>query len=267
MLKAKGMMTIEEAIRVRRSVRTYQDTVVAPDVMEFVRDYIGNLQQALPGCRCRLVLLERKLDGKVGTYGVIRNAGYFVAVVHPKDSNLEALNAGIVGERFVLELTRRGIGTVWLGGTFSRGTVGEMVKPTSDETVDAVIAFGNPAPKESFTGRVMASMVKARTRKPFRELFDVRTASAFGPALELMRLAPSATNRHEWRVTECLWDIAPGMGRIDFFTVDTNRFAALDLGIGMAHFLVDAPAGHLAVVPDAAGMSPLCHYYISYVPE
>lgn len=263
----KVMMTVEEAIRVRRSVRTYQDTAVAPEVMEFVKNYIGNLHQALPGCRCRLVLLERKLDGKVGTYGAIRNAGYFLAVVHSKDSDLEAINAGIVGERLVLELTRRGIGTVWLGGTFSRGTVGKMVKPAPDETVDVVIAFGVPADKESFTSRMMASMFKARSRKPFQELFDIRSRSAFRPGLKLMHLAPSASNRQEWRVTETLWDIAPGMGRIDFFTADMNRFAALDLGIGIAHFLVDAPAGHLAVVPDGAGMDPLSHYHITYVAE
>ena len=113
----------------------------------------------------------------------------------------------------------------------------------------------------------MALMVKARSRKSFREMFDIRTFSAFRPGLELMRLAPSASNRQEWSVTETLWDIAPGMGRLDFFTADMNRFAALDLGIGIAHFLVDAPTGHLAVVPDGAGMDPLSHYHITYVAE
>lgn len=260
------MLTVEGAIRVRRSVRTFETSPVAAEVLEFVQEYINGQPQALPGCGCRLVLLERELDGKVGTYGVVRNAGYFVAVVHKcempekgksEDSGLEAVNAGIVGERLVLELTRRGIGTVWLGGTFSRGTVGELVKPAPDERVDAVIAFGNPAPKESFTGRLMARMSNARSRKPFDSMFQVKPRSVYRNALEMMRPAPSATNRQEWRAVET-------DSGIDFFTADTNRFAALDLGIGLAHFLAVAPAGSLKVLPVGGGTRPDFHYFISY---
>ena len=267
------MLTDEEAIRVRRSVRTFEASPVAAGVLEFVQEYIDSKPQALPGCGCRLVLLERRLDGKVGTYGVVRNAGYFVAVVHKCDrpgndgsgaemsnAGLEAVNAGIVGERLVLELTRRGIGTVWLGGTFSRGTVGELVKPAPNERVDAVIAFGNPAAKESLTGRLMARMSNARSRKPFESMFQVKPQSVYRNALEMMRLAPSATNRQEWRAVET-------DNGIDFFTADTNRFAALDLGIGLAHFLVIAPAGRLTVIPAEAATRPDFNYFISYESE
>lgn len=266
MLENSGMLTVEEAIRARRSVRTFEASPVAEEVLEFVQEYIGSKPQTLPGCGCRLVLLERKLDGKVGTYGVVRNAGYFVAVVHKcgmpgnresGNDGLEVVNAGIVGERLVLELTRRGIGTVWLGGTFSRGTVGELVKPAPDERVDAVIAFGNPAPKESFTGRLMARMSNARSRKPFDSMFRVKPQSGYRHALEMMRLAPSATNRQEWRAVET-------DNGIDFFTADTNRFAALDLGIGLAHFLAAAPVGSLKVLPVESATCPDFHYFISY---
>ena len=250
----------------RRSVRTFEASPVAAEVLEFVQEYINGQPQALPGCECRLVLLERRLDGKVGTYGVVRNAGYFVAVVHKcntqenvqcADNGLEAVNAGIVGERPVVELTRRGIGTVWLGGTFSRGTVGELVKPAPDERVDAVIAFGNPAERESWTGRLMARMSNARSRKPFDSMFHVKPHSIYRDALEMMRLAPSATNRQEWRAVET-------DSGIDFFTTDANRFAALDLGIGLAHFLAAAPVGSLKVLPVEGATCPDFHYFISY---
>ena len=119
-------MTTEEAIHARHSVRTYNPVMPDRFVLDYVNDYISDLKPVFPGTDCRLVLHDTPADGKIGTYGVVRGAQCYVAVVHRREGEFQAINAGMCGERLVLGLTGMGIGTIWLGGTFSGGDVSKQ---------------------------------------------------------------------------------------------------------------------------------------------
>lgn len=241
-------MTIEEAIRSRHSVRTYIPVMPDRAVFDYVNDYISRLKPAVPDTACRLVLIDKAVDGKIGTYGVISGAQCYVAVVHMRNGRFQAMNAGMCGERLVLGLTELGMGTIWLGGTFSEGDVAKAVKPDADETIAALIPFGIPAAKESLTSRLFSAVADSKNRKPFDSLFSVSNDSPFRKGLELMRLAPSAQNKQGWRAVEA-------DGILHFFSASDSRFAMLDMGIGLEHFAAGAPAGewkNLNVVPPEA---------------
>ena len=73
----------------------------------------------------------------------------------------------------------------------------------------AITPVGYAAEKPSFHEQLMRSTMKSARRKPWKELFfraDFKTplteadAGAYAEPLELLRLAPSATNAQPWRV-------------------------------------------------------------------
>lgn len=248
-------MTIEEAIHARHSVRTYSPVMPDRTVLDYINSFIAGLKPIFPGTTCRLVLIEKAVDGKIGTYGVVRGAQCYIAVLNGREGDLQAVNAGVCAEQLVLGLTQRGIGTVWIGGTFSEGDVSRAVKPTPDEIVEAIIPFGFPASKESITSRLFSAISGSKNRKPFDELFSIGPDSPFRKGLELMRLAPSAQNKQDWRAVE-----ADGM--LHFFTSSTSHFAMLDMGIGLAHFSAAAPAGKWEKL-DYASLRPKWRYVVS----
>lgn len=250
-------MTLIEAIRQRRSVRTFLPEMPDGAVLDFVRRYIDGLQPALPGTACRLALIEKTIDGKIGTYGVVRGAQCYVGLAYDISSDMDAVGAGIVTERLVLELVSRGLGTVWLGGTFSAADLTRALHPAGNEKVVALLPFGIPAPKESFASRLLSKVASSAARKPFDELFTVSAASPFRKGLELMRLAPSAQNKQDWRAVE-------HGGALHFFCADSSRFGMLDMGIGMCHFALAAPDGAWTAMPEAAALLPGCRYVISW---
>lgn len=240
-------MTTEEAIHARHSVRTYNPVMPDRVVLDYVNDYISHLKPVFPGTDCRLVLIDKSVDGKIGTYGVIRGAQCYVAVVIPRAGQFQAINAGMCGERLVLGLTERGMGTIWLGGTFSGGDVARAVNPAPDEEISALIPFGCPAERESLTSRLFSAVAGSKKRKPFDDLFRISPDSPFRKGLELMRLAPSAQNKQGWRAVEA-------DGILHFFSASDSRFAMLDMGIGLEHFIVGTPGGrwvkHDVTPPD-----------------
>lgn len=248
-------MTIQEAITARHSVRTFTPEMPDGTVLDYVKEYAAGTESVFAGTSCRLVLLEKAIDGKIGTYGIVRGAQCCVAVIHGRGA-MDAVNAGMLGERLVLGLTTRGMGTVWIGGTFSGSDIARATSPSPDETIAAIIPFGIPASRESMVSRIMSAMAGSKSRKPFDELFSVAPDSPFRKGLELMRLAPSAVNKQGWRAVEA-------RGNLHFFSADNSKFGMIDMGIGLEHFAVGAPAGvwkHM----DCAALRPQWQYVVSW---
>lgn len=248
-------MTIQEAIIARHSVRTFVPEMPDGTVLDYVKEYTESIKPVFPDTSCRLVVLEKAIDGKIGTYGVVRGAQCCVAVIHGHGA-MDAVNAGMLGERLVLGLTTRGMGTVWLGGTFSGGDIAKATHPSPNETTAAIIPFGIPATKESMVSRLMSALAGSKARKPFDELFSIAPDSPFRKGLELMRMAPSAVNKQGWRAVE-------DGGNLHFFSADKSKFGMIDMGIGMEHFAAGAPAGEWKDL-DCAALRPHWQYVVSW---
>lgn len=220
-------MTPEEAIAVRRSVRTFIDETPAPGVIEEVcrgKSCLAPIDASLIG------------SGRVGTYGVIKGRPAYIAVIAGDE-----LKAGIEGEQAVIELTQRGLGTCWLGGTFDRKSVREALKLPDGRRVAAVIAAGTPAGHTRLTERIMRMAVGAGNRKTIGELTIAGTAPEYlQAALTALRLAPSACNRQPWRLA-----FNPG-GSVDVYATPSDSFMLLDTGIAISHFLMLRPDYRLA---------------------
>lgn len=112
---------IIETIKRRRSVRTYQDKALEPDVREKLQRYMDSLENPF-GQPVKKYMIDKKVatEGeRLGTYGLIKGANTFLGISVP-DTDLAHVAAGYEFENLILEATALGLGTVWLAATFNR---------------------------------------------------------------------------------------------------------------------------------------------------
>jgi hypothetical protein len=194
----------------------------------------------------------------LGTYGFIRGASAFiVGAVSPGERHLE--DYGHALEQLVLFTTGLGLGTCWLGGSFTRSSFSRAVEATWQERVPAVAAVGVIPDVEAARGGMIRRRVGADLRLPWENLFFDGTfgaplsradAAAFAEPLEMLRRGPSASNKQPWRVVREDGGQGRGGAAWHFFLQRTPGYRGglagkllrlediqrVDMGIAMCHF-------------------------------
>ncbi len=193
--------------------------------------------------RLQLVQGEAKDGKRLGTYGFIKNAqAYLVGALTRGDRDLE--DYGYVFERLILEATRLGLGTCWLGGTLDRDAFGEMVQLSDDEWLPAVTPVGPTTSKRGLIDGAVRMFAGSRKRIAYDSLFFdgdfgrplPARQGPWAPVLEAVRIGPSASNKQPWRVvttdTGAHLYLQPNAGYASFLNFEIQR---LDMGIAMCH--------------------------------
>lgn len=237
---------VEETVKARRSVRTYQESSIPLEKKEKIKNYMASLKNPF-SVDVSFHLLENKLAAageKLGTYGVIKGASDYVgASVAPCELGLEAL--GYSFEQLILYITSLDLGTCWLGGTFDRSGFAEAMKLKEGDLFPAISPIGQAKEKR----RLMDSMVRmaagSNQRKNWEHLFfkkdfshplSKEEAGAYAFPLEMLRLAPSAANKQPWRIIQDqgVYHFYEARSMKDHKTgIDIQR---TDVGIGACHF-------------------------------
>jgi len=280
---------LPDLIKSRRSCRTYEKKPIAVETAAQLRGFAGSLQQGPFHSALRFELVAggekeaRTLKG-LGTYGFIKNpAGFLIGAVGPGAKNLE--DFGFSMEALILYATSLGLGSCWLGGSFSKSRFAAKVRATAAEMVPAVAAVGYPA-DETRLRALLRTRIKADARKPWHSLFfhgDLATplaeesAGAYAVPLQMLRLAPSASNKQPWRVVQqgaCFHfylQRSPAYQRNlsplpSFIIADLQR---VDMGIAMCHFQLTAEEkglqGEWSVAdPDIAKPNEAVEYIASW---
>jgi nitroreductase len=204
---------ISEIIRQRFSCRRYLDVPLDESKRKQIQVFIDSLPAGPFGSRPRFRLVaasgqDRAALRGLGTYGFIRGASAFViGAAKPDGKWLE--DFGFLMEYIILYLTNLGLGTCWLGGSFTRSTFAAKISLKDDEHIPAVTATGEIAD----TGKARRGLIRRYARGERRLLWDrlffdrgfdhplsSTDAGADLLALEMVRLAPSASNKQPWRV-------------------------------------------------------------------
>jgi nitroreductase len=237
-----------DAINNRISVRTYQKKPLTAKDEKDVKELLLKLKE-LKGPfknQVRLFFYDSPYVGdevniQIGTYGFIKNPPAFVAGC-VKNTFESIVDYGYVFEKVILEITKLGLGTVWLGGTFNRDAFDYLL--AEGEIVPAITPVGYPAEKKSIREKLIRKSAKGDSRKPFNEMFfenDLKTplsdSNIAAKYLELVRVGPSASNKQPWRA------VVKG-NKVHFYLEKTKGYAeslsfdiqALDLGIAICHF-------------------------------
>ncbi len=242
----KLSIPIEETIKKRVSIRSYDSKRLSENDKEKLLNEISKLTNPF-GENVQIHLIEKDLvpnGAKLGTYGVIRGAKTFLGV-SVKKSEYGLIAAGYQFENLILYATNMGLATVWLAATFSRNQFETAMNIKKDELFPAISPIGYAASKKSVTESLMRKTMKSDKRKPWKEIFfldsfenplsEEKSNEYFKP-LEMLRLAPSATNAQPWRVVK-------KQGSYHFFETHKNNagkeevmIKKVDLGIALSHF-------------------------------
>ncbi|MBF0501034.1 MAG: nitroreductase family protein [Candidatus Riflebacteria bacterium] len=257
----KRITSVLEVIRARRSVRHFSDREVERDIITKLEEWLEKYGPGYfkTGPKFRIIKASdndrEKLNGII-SYGIIRGAKNFI--VGRTKKNLRAFeDFGYVLQHVILECTALGIGTCWIGGTFSKSRVKQLIELEPDEHIPAIIAIGYPSENRDLKERMMRKCVHGDVRKPWRELFFADNLfvpilaetppdpQAYDMALEMLRWGPSASNHQPWRVVK-----DERNGAYHFFVrrnsgiiykilhsiLQVGNIQSIDMGIAMCHF-------------------------------
>jgi Putative TM nitroreductase len=282
---------VTEIIQKRFSCRTYIDKPITEEDQERLSDFLSAIGRGPFGAMVRFKLIaatdqDRKALKGLGTYGFIKGAtGFIVGAVGPSSKNLE--DFGYTMERAILFATDMGLGTCWLGGSFTRSSFAKKISATADELVPAVASVGYILKKEQ-AGVTIRQLVGGHNRKPwenlfFREKFGVPLSSddagPYAVPLEMVRIAPSASNKQPWRIIkeEDSWHFymqrTKGYGNsLTFKLLNIADLQRVDMGIAMCHFELSArelgSKGRWEISePKIEKPDALCEYTASWIGE
>lgn len=259
-------MTIEQIIKARHSVRSFDGCPVLADIsasLKSVETQVCNPFKA--PYQFVFHTFDAQAEAHPGTYGVIQNASTYILVGVQPDNPLSYMAAGYSLERMLLHAVGMGLGYCWMGGTF-RGN--DFVKAINFDTplhLRLIIPIGYPADRIRLTERLAKALFRSNSRKPFDTLFSqnefgehIPASSPYSTALEMMRLAPSSLNSQPWRA------LVDG-DKVHFYGRISNNLNYTDIGIAISHFTAVAPIGKLATSPDAPH-SDKYTYITTYTP-
>ncbi len=237
-----------EAIKKRRSVRTYKNKELSKEDQKKIHDVIDEVLKLKGpfGNQIKLFFYDKPYVGEektvqIGTYGFIKNPKSFIA--GSVNNTFEGIvDYGYLFEILILKLTDLGLGTVWLGGTFNREDFGYLLD--IGEVIPAITPVGYPSEKLSIRENIIRNRIKADKRYAYESLFFDKNFDTpldenhfIAEYLDLVRIGPSASNKQPWRI------IVDG-NKVHFYLERTPNYGlnrtfdiqALDIGIAISHF-------------------------------
>lgn len=231
-------MSIINTIKERKSVRSYTGESLSSDLTNKIKNYISNLSSPFDS-NTRIELVSSDIEEhpiKLGTYGFISGANHFLVLI-VKDKPKAAIGAGYVFEQAILYCTESALGTCWLGGTFNRKDFLSQIELRENEKIAIISPVGYQLEKKRLLDSLIQLSVGSDKRKAFEHLFFNNTfenplarigAGDYETPLDMVRLAPSASNKQPWRIVK-------EYNKFHFYH-RPNKFSLFDIGIALCHF-------------------------------
>jgi len=249
----KNPNSIIEIIKSRTSCRTFNANLLDEKDKKKIADILMDANLTSPfneekqNCRFEIVELENRKPEekrKLGTYGFIKGANQFVIGLTRKSKYIKE-EFGYIFEKLILDFTKHGFGTCWLGGTFNRENYAKTVNIKENEYIPCITPIGIPADSRRKSEKLIRKAIKASKRKKWDSLFfednfttplTKNNAKKYTIPLEMLRLAPSAGNKQPWRILKekdknifhFYWMIGKN--------TSYNKLHKIDMGIAVCHF-------------------------------
>lgn len=241
----------------RKSVRTYARTPIREEDRRAIMDYLADEtllrgpfggQTAVEWVDAGQEAREESGKGlKLGTYGFIRNPQAYLAGCIPA-SEQAVLEFGYTFQRLILFATSLGLGTCWLGGSFTRKSFARELSLAPEHIIPCITPLGYAHDKPRLLESTIRFMSKADQRKPWNELFfdgefgrplTAEAAGVLQKPLEMVRIGPSASNRQPWRLV-----LSTDRRQVHFYLKQTLGYSAklgfdmqrIDIGIAACNF-------------------------------
>lgn len=256
-----------DLMRSRRACRSFQSRSLTAahraELFEAVRTY-SQPERQLGDRPIRLEYVAAPLT----VWPVIGAHEFLVAIAPAEYNRLAIIDVGRSLQKIVLQATRIGLATCWIGpGADQKSVVqhlGDRFDPSQDHVV-CVCAVGYPSWYKPFLIRIMQLL--QHRRLPLRQLFfadpqfkeplnvDEEPFRAFGRCYEACQWAPSSYNSQTTRCAAITRNVGGQrrLMRFDFCATTHSRFyAAVDLGIWLGNWETGCAAlnmpGHFRVL-------------------
>lgn len=236
-------MTDLEAIEIRKSRRGYLDTPIKPKSMEKLKSILEDCNQK-SGLSLQWIEDGREaFSGFSIGYGMFSGVRSYFALVGKNSDAYRNEKIGYYGEILVLEATKLGLGTCWVGGTFRKSHCPCVIGP--DETLVGVITVGNVAEKEGLKERTIYRLAHRGT-KTLEQLYtsDQPVPDWFISGMQSVQKAPSAVNRQPVHFLN-------QNGVITAAVHNASQLQLIDLGIAKLHFELGAGKGKFELGNEA----------------
>ncbi len=200
------------------------------------------------------------------------NATEFLVAIAPKEYNrLAVIDVGRSLQKIVMDATRLGLGTCWIGPGADQSSVvrhlGDRFNPTEDHII-CVCAVGYESRYYPLFLRIFNAQLHRRlplsslffADAQFKKPLDVNAYpfDQFGRNYEICQWAPSSYNGQTTRCVAVMAqkdanEDAPSLARFDFYAATASRYyAAVAVGIWCANWEMGCEAlgiqGHFAVL-------------------
>jgi nitroreductase len=256
----KFSKSVVKIIKQRYSCRTYRSEPLEENTRRALSDYAASVQRGPLGTHTRFELVAASAGDpqalrSLGTYGFIKGAtAFIVGTIEAGRYNLE--DFGYLLELVVLQATDLGLGTCWLGGTFTKSSFAKKISVREGELVPGVVSVGYIAKKPRWIETLLRRDDGTDRRLPWEVLFfdnkfgnplGLADLDDYGSVLEMVRLGPSASNRQPWRIVKegSTWHFylqrTPGYRESPLVRLTTVAdLQRMDMGIAMCHFELTA---------------------------
>ncbi len=243
-------MTPVDAIERRVSVRAYDPRRLEAADLDAIRD-AGISAPALTASEMRFVLDADGTAATGGMTGIVGDYGRYIVAPHylvlaATEADGYLADAGWRLEHAVVEATRRGVGTCWIGGMFSEPKMEEALGLPGGMRVIALTPLGHAATSgaKGLLQRGVRAMFRGSGRKPVDQLWSwEQPGTALPPAalddpslarwIEAVRRAPSWANKQPWRLVLSAREML--LYKAGEQLKDGKDYHLVDCGIAMAH--------------------------------
>jgi len=249
-----------ETILNRRSTRTYKNEMLSKkeidsilETLKFGSKIIGPFNNNTEFT----FSLNQNQEGeskKIGTYGFIKSAPAFIGGVCLNNQE-SIIDFGYCFERVILDLTKKGFGTCWLGGTFKRKAYRSSLN--DQEIIPALSPVGFAAEQSSIIERLVRRSAKSNSRKNQKDIFrDYQTLSSaialdmkqYDLLRDVVQAGPSASNKQPWRIY--FEDSS-----IHFYIERTQKYLGTKLGYDIQLLDIGIAISHASIALDSQNMN------------
>lgn len=206
------MLTIEEAVNQRHSIRSYTLDPIAKEVADDLKALIDECNRE-SGLNMQLVLDEPKAFGsRLFHYGMFSNVRNYLVLAGPKGEEDLDMMLGYYGAKVMIRAKQLGIDSCWVGMTYRKVTNAFSLRP--GDKVESVIALGHG------NGKPVNHRVKGLS-----DVADLKqdTPRWFVEGVEWALKAPTAINQQKFHFALAGDKVEQSTGR--------GPFAKMDLGI------------------------------------
>lgn len=215
-------MDIKEAIYARHTVRKFQDKPLDEVVVKTLKARIEQVNKEHK-VNIKLVTNESVPVWGVMKFFMTKGLKNYLVLSGPERTDIEE-TLGYCGIDIALYAQTLGLNSWWVGGTYSKNSVGKDVE---DSVINGIIALGY--------GLLQGVVHKS---KAFEEVcqYDGTMPEWFKQGVEVALLAPTAMNKQKFMIS--------GKSNEVNISCDNGKWSGTDLGIVKYHFEVGAGKEH-----------------------